>query len=781
MVNSLVERATSEMLIGPDWAVNIGICDICNHNAGQGKDILKGIRKRIGSKNPKVQLLALTLLETIVKNCGDAVHMYIAEKDLLHEMMRIVRKKPDYRVKEKILILIDTWQEAFGGPRARYPQYFAAYQELGRMGYVFPKRSERSPVFTPPQSRPMASYPQNPCKHESRENAAESSAEAEFPTLSLTEIQNARAIMYVLAEMLSAIDPENKESLKQEVIVDLVEQCNTYKRRVVYLVNSTADESLLCQGLTLNDDLQRVLAKHEAISSRASSIQAQKPKSEAAQMITLFNKGDSKQTDKGSASGTNSGTQLPLPAPLSAKNDQSTTTKTGPKIDLLSGDDLSSLPAENSLAIVPVGEPQPASPAFQQNDLALIDMSSLSSNPQSTYPGCQKYPLPPQFPQQQNLQSPESSLYANRNASGTMSPQYEQSPYPQGSNALWNGHITQQEHPASPVYGGFLIFFINFFFLNFPSFENLYFNLLAGSQDNGAFPAPPWEAETTDSNSMCGSPCMYQNNQVLGGSPNSLSMQTNQFAGSPHAFQMQNNQLGGSPHALQMQNNQLGGSPHTLPVQNNQLGGSPHALPVQNNQLGGSPHALPVQNNQLGGNPHALTMQNNQLVAMNHPQFPGAVFANGSQPLLGNEQVGGVYGPGGHFTVNQAIQSSQLVGLNPQHHQSMGLFSQQMPSAQMLYMYSQQTYTNQLSGYGCGFGQQQNSQLLEQRMSGLNIQDDDGILKGPPYLASTPSSYVPVTMGKSTNPEDKLFGDLVDVSKFKSSKPDPARAGSRCP
>jgi hypothetical protein len=40
-----------------------------------------------------------------------------------------------------------------------------------------------------------------------------------FPTFSLTELQNARGIMDVLAEMLTAIDPEKKEVKSFTVIV----------------------------------------------------------------------------------------------------------------------------------------------------------------------------------------------------------------------------------------------------------------------------------------------------------------------------------------------------------------------------------------------------------------------------------------------------------------------------------------------------------------------------------------------------------------------------------
>ncbi|KAK6129690.1 hypothetical protein DH2020_036556 [Rehmannia glutinosa] len=380
MVNLMVERATSDLLIGPDWARNIEICDICNYDPAQAKDIVKGIKKRLRSKNTKVQLLALTLLETIVKNCGDIVHMHVAEKELPHEMVKIVKKK--------------------------------------RLGAVFPQRSETSaPVFTPPQTQPLTSYPQNIRNPESGSAAAESSAEAEFPTLSLTEIQNARGIMDVL-EMLNALDPGNKEGIKQEVIVDLVEQCRTYKHRVVHLVNSTTDESLLSQGLALNDDLQRLLAKHESMFSGAISVQLENTKPEPAQPL------------------------VNIDAPLIDTSDQQSD-KGSFKWRWIQ------LTFANSLSL----EPQSVSPvASQQNALALVDMFSDSNNnyQSSNSIGQEAYPSSAQFQQQTNVQSPQASSHPNGTVSDPMLPQYEQSLYSQGSASAWNGSQSSSALPPPP-------------------------------------------------------------------------------------------------------------------------------------------------------------------------------------------------------------------------------------------------------------------------------------------------------------------------------------------
>ncbi|KAK9699843.1 hypothetical protein RND81_08G198800 [Saponaria officinalis] len=592
MVNLMVERATSDLLIGPDWARNIEICDMLNHDPGQAKDVVKGIKKRIGSKNSKVQLLALTLLETIVKNCGDIVHMHVAEKEIPHEMVRIAKRKPDFHVKEKILILIDTWQEAFGGPRARYPQYYAAYQELLRAGAVFPQKSERSaPVFTPPQTQPLSSYPPNLRNPESRLQTTEGSSEPEYPTLSLSEIQNARGIMDVLAEMLSAIDPANKDAIRQEVVVDLVEQCRTYKQRVVHLVNSTSDESLLCQGLALNDDLQKVLAKHEAIASGNSLLlKNSEPESSKGPVdvdAPLVDTGEnSKQTDARSAS------SATTPAPA-ANGSETTSTKVDPKIDLLSGDllsgdDFNTPTAQDTLALVPVSAPQPTtSPtASQQNALALFDMFNTNSttpdpsHSQHTFHGAQGYPLAPEFQRHQNQQPAQTTPFAN----GMGLPPNEQMGYPQPTGASWSAQAGQQQ-PQSPVYE---------------------------VQNSGTLPPPPWESQPTETNT----PFSPQYSPSMQASP-MAGQQSPSFQGGMHPFAPQpagNDQVSG------MYSQQMTGHMPAMNPQPMQSHPGMFPQPYTGQMMGTAPQAMPhgqtglmyptqMYANQMGGYGYGYTQQ----------------------------------------------------------------------------------------------------------------------------------------------------------------------------
>ena len=139
--DKIVEDATSENLDGPDWNLNLEICDLINTEKVNSVELIRGIKKQIMLKDARIQYLSLILLETIVKNCEKAFSEVAAER-VLDEMVRLI-DDPQTVVnnRNKALMLIEAWGES--GDELRYlPVYEETYK-------VCQHPSFRLPLFQP--------------------------------------------------------------------------------------------------------------------------------------------------------------------------------------------------------------------------------------------------------------------------------------------------------------------------------------------------------------------------------------------------------------------------------------------------------------------------------------------------------------------------------------------------------------------------------------------------------------------------------------------------------
>lgn len=291
-VGQCLEKATDGSLQSEDWTLNMEICDIINETEEGPRDAIRALKKRLnGNRNYREVMLALTVLETCVKNCGHRFHVLVANRDFIDSVLvKIISPKnnPPTIVQDKVLALIQAWADAFrSSPDLTGVVHI--YEELKRKGVEFPMSDldALSPIHTPqrsvPEVDPATAMPRSQPQQRTSSGSYSAPPPAPYsapqaPALSITgpitanseqiarlrsELDVVRGNTKVMSEMLTEMVPGQEDSSDLELLQELNRTCRAMQQRVVELISRVSNEEVTEELLHVNDDLNNVFLRYE--------------------------------------------------------------------------------------------------------------------------------------------------------------------------------------------------------------------------------------------------------------------------------------------------------------------------------------------------------------------------------------------------------------------------------------------------------------------------------------------------------------------------------------
>ncbi|XP_060748924.1 target of Myb protein 1 isoform X1 [Tachysurus vachellii] len=296
-VGQRIEYATR--LQSEDWGLNMEICDIICETEDGPKDAVRAIKKRIvGNRNFKEVMMALTVLEACVKNCGYRFHVLVSTRDFVEGVLVrtiLPRNEPPLVVHDRILSIIQAWADAFRSS-PDLTGVVCVYEDLRRKGTMFPVAELCSPIHTPNKRF----FPPNECEASlSPTHQAQTQQQTNTPwqntegpiTLSpdqvkklTSDLETVYSNLKVMSEIITQKFPGTNQQSNTDLLKQLYSTSKEKQDQIVHLIPRVTDEKLVGQLLIANDDMNTTFTEYHSFEKR---LDRQNSKQSGANLIDL--------------------------------------------------------------------------------------------------------------------------------------------------------------------------------------------------------------------------------------------------------------------------------------------------------------------------------------------------------------------------------------------------------------------------------------------------------------------------------------------------------------
>ncbi|ORX34513.1 hypothetical protein BD324DRAFT_604723 [Kockovaella imperatae] len=359
-VQALVEQACDPTLPAPNDAVNIELAELINRKkANSAREACHALLTHINSRNPNQALLALSVLEHLVRNCGYPVHLQISTKEFLNELVRRFPERPPMvtgRVMGRILELIHEWKNTLC-VHSKYKDDLVHIRDMHRLlsykGYRFkafdaaramassnPNEDLKSPEELEEEDRAAKSAklqelirrgtPRDLAAAQDLMKAlagAEPDKAPDYASQTLGELEKVQSKAILLNDMLNNAKEGERIGVDGDVYDQVAAACRGARPKIQRWIEQDAGEreGMMERLLLCNDLINNALDRYEACkvgdwAKAQALVEASNPNKKAADLISFdafaddepMGGGVSLPADAGSSSAGMTSSGLPL-------------------------------------------------------------------------------------------------------------------------------------------------------------------------------------------------------------------------------------------------------------------------------------------------------------------------------------------------------------------------------------------------------------------------------------------------------------------------------------